>query len=381
MASLDVIRSSPSSSFSESTAKTSSGRQRATRMADDDDGPQRLLSGGPVADIRRASESSDEMSSAMAQFRLRANRQEENRGMAQSYDYILEEDAPNKIREILGASWVTPEELTRLLRRAFDDVSDRWLALQAIATQRASLRVDQQLVLEAVIAEAQAAPPEEIRERKAGVHCAIKARLVGHHMALDFAPNMLRAAYRSFLTTESSDIEIYQTWISGFGAERREQVLVFMEGAIVDDMRAEDPSSTPPQFASSLARLGTLRRLRACERSFVLRVSGSALAAPFNANEKDWLHFLLAVLTDPMALDESLRYTMGVNALLHDNRDHARLINLLLFACHQLPGEPLQTQENRDLLLEGLQALGGVAYARESSAHAADPVSRNRRSA
>ncbi|VVD90624.1 SepL/TyeA/HrpJ family type III secretion system gatekeeper [Pandoraea capi] len=380
MASLDVIRPSPSSSFSESAARTSSGRQRATRTADDDDGPHRLLSGGPVADIRRAAESSDEMSSALAQFRLRANRKEENRGMAQSYDYILEEDAPNKIREILGASWVSAEELTRLLREAFDDISDRWVALQALATQHKTLRAEQQLALEVVIAEAQAAPPEEIRARKAGVHCAIKARLVGHQMALDFAPNLLRAAYRSFLTTEAPDIELYQTWISGFGFERREQVLIFMEGAIVDDMRAEDPSSTPPQFASSLERLGTLRRLRTCEHSFVLHVSRSALAAPFNASERDWLHFLLVVLTDAMGLDESLRYTMGVNALLRENGDHARLINLLLLACQQLPGEPLQTQDNRDTLLGGLRDLGGAAYARESSARAVDPTSRHRRS-
>jgi type III secretion protein W len=376
---LNVHRPSPSS-YSDVSAKTYSGRQRATRTSDDDDGPQRLITGGPVADIRRASESSDEMSSAMAQFRLRANRKEENRGMAQSYDYILEEDAPNKIREILGAAWVSPEELTRLLHKAFDDVSDRWLALQALDTQRHLLSAAQQLALETVIAQAEAAPPEEIRARKAGVHCAVKARLYGHAMTLEFAPNLLRAAYRSFLTADAPDIEIYQTWISGFGFARREQVLDFMEGAIVDDMRADDPSSTPGQFTSSLGRLTTLRSLRTLEHGFVLLVSGSALAAPFNSSEKDWLHFLLVILTDPTALDESLRYTMGVGAITREIREHSQLLNLLLFACQKLPGEPLQCQEDRDAIITGLRDLGTAAYARESSAAAADPVSRHRRS-
>ncbi|ANI21629.1 hypothetical protein AB870_12255 [Pandoraea faecigallinarum] len=378
MPDLNVNRPSPSS-YSDASAKTYSGRGRAAKTADDD-GPHRLLGGGPVADIRRASESSDEMSSAMAQFRLRANRQEENRGMAQSYDYLLEEDAPNKIRAILGAAWVSPEELMRLLHKAFDDVSDRWLALQALHAQRHTLGAAQQLAIETALTQAEAAPPDEIRARKAGVHCAVKARLYGHAMTLPFAPKLLRAAYRSFLTTEAPDIEIYQTWIAGFGAERREQVLDFMEGAIVDDMRAGDPSSTPGQFTSSLGRLTTLRGLRTCEHSFVRLVSESALAAPFNSSEKDWLHFLLVILTDPAALDESLRYTMGVSAIVREMRDHSRFLNLLLFACQRLPGEPLLTPGARDIILTGLRELGGAAYARESSAGAADPVSRHRRS-
>lgn len=380
MTSLDGVRTSPTT-FSETSAKTHSNRQRAGQTADDDDGHLHLLSGGPVDQIRRAYDASDEMSSAMSQFRMRLLRRDEDRGMEQSYAYLLEEDAPNKIREILGTPWISPETLTRLLHDAFPDVSDRWMALQALHSQRTTFSAAQQLALEAVIAQAEAAPPQEIRERRAGIHCAIKARLIGHAMGLEFAPAMLRAAYRNFLSTEAPDIEIYQTWIAGFGAERRAQVLQFMEGALVDDMQSADPSSTPQEFLTPLERLGILRRLRACERTFVMQVSASPLAAPFNAREADWLCFVLVILTDPLALDDAMRDVTGQAAMVHDNGAHGRLIGLLYRACSELPGEPLQRQDARDVLLESLRDMAGAAYRGERSDAAADPVSRHRRSA
>jgi len=380
VASLEAIR--PSSSSISQTVATSQGRQRAVRSHDDEDGPQRILSGGPVADIRKTLESADEMSSVMAQFRLRTMRKEENRGMAQSYDYILEEDAPNKILAILGASWVTAEGLSRLLKDAFDDVTDRWLALQALDTQRESLDSAQQQALTEAIQLAQDAPRKEIRERKAGIHCAIKARLSAKQMPLEFGPRMLRAAYREFLINDAGtpDIDIYQSWISRFGYTRREQVLNFIEATFVDDMRSLDPSSTQAEALSPTQRLNVLKRLRSCERTFVQRVSTSPFAEPFNANEEDWLHFVLAILTDPRALDECMSAVAGPAALLQDNGAHGRLIGLLYRACSDLPGEPLQTQEARDVLLDGLRDLADAAYRRERSDRASDPVSRHRRS-
>lgn len=363
--------------------KTAASHHQATRMADDDDdGASQRILGGPVADVRRAQDASDEMSSAMAQFRSRALRSaEERRGLDDSYAHLLDDSAPDKVQRILAASWASPEELGRMLTTEFPDVSDRWLAIKVLISQRDLLSPEQQTALDSVLAQAEAAPPEEVRHRLAGIHCAIKARLCSNEMPLAYTPSMLRAAYRNFLCGEVSDIEIYQNWIGDFGFARRAQVLHFMEGALVDDMRANDPSSTAREFLSPLSQLGVLRRLRTCESTFVAQVSTSPMARPFNDRERDWLHFLLAILTDPAALDEALRDVTGDAAMLQGFDAHSRLIGLLQRACGALPGEPLQTQEARDAVLDGLKTFADAAYRRETVVMNADPVSRDRRSA
>jgi type III secretion protein W len=377
--SLDAIRHSPS--FSEAPAKPQGGRFSAAKAVEDDDGPLRLLTGGPVSDIVRAACSADEGTAAGAQFGVRSSlRRREGQSVDDSYAYLLDEDAPQKIRAILATTWVSPEALTRLLYDAFADISDRWLALQVLVTERDTLDAHRQAALDTVLAQAQDVPADAVRERKAGIHCAIKARLTSVEMRLEYTPAMLRATYRSFLSSDAPDIEVYQSWIAGFGYERRALVLQFVEGALVDDMQSADPSCTPTGFLTPLARLGILRRLRSCERTFVAQVSQSPHAAPFNSREEDWLHFVLAVLTDPATLDESMREVTGSAALLHDNGAHGRLIGLLHRACSALPGEPLQTPQAREALLDGLRLLAGSAYRGERSDGALDPVSRHRRS-
>ncbi|VVE04149.1 SepL/TyeA/HrpJ family type III secretion system gatekeeper [Pandoraea pneumonica] len=364
--------------------KVVTNHHRSTRTADDDDdgGARRILVGGPGADLRRALDASDEMSSVMAQFRSRALRSsEEHRGVDDSYARLLDDAAPDRIQRILAASWHSPNELARMLLTHFPDVSDRWLALKVLISQRETLSTEQQAALDIVLAQAEAAPPEEVRERLAGIHCAIKARLCSSEMPLACTPSMLRAAYRNFLCDEAGDIEVYQNWIGNFGFARRAQVLHFMEGALVDDMRANDPSSTAREFLLPLTRLGVLRRLRTCESTFVAQISTSPMARPFNDREQDWLHFLLAILTDPAALDGALRDVTGDAAMLQGFEAHSQLIGLLQRACSALPGEPLQSQDARDAVLDGLSALAQTAYRRESVATHADPVSRDRRSA
>ncbi|VVD64307.1 SepL/TyeA/HrpJ family type III secretion system gatekeeper [Pandoraea iniqua] len=362
--------------------KTTASRHRSTRMAEDDDGPPRQVLAGPVADVQRAQNAADEMSAAMAQFRSRALRSsEERRGLDDSYAHLLDESAPDKIQRILAATWTSPDELARRLSADFPDVSDRWLALRILIAQRETLAPEQQAVLDAVLAQAETAPPQEVRERLAGIHCAIKARLAHTGMPLAYTPSMLRAAYRNFLCGDEADVEVYQNWVAGFGFERRTQVLHFMEGALVDDMRANDPSSSAREFLLPLARLAVLRRLRTCETAFITRVSTSPLARPFNDRAQDWLHFLLAILTDPQALDGALRDVTGDAAMRQGFDAHGKLIGLLQRACRMLPGEPLQTPDARDAVLDGLLRFADAAYRREPVAAAADPASRHRRSA
>ncbi|WP_176398996.1 type III secretion system gatekeeper subunit SctW [Pandoraea sp. PE-S2T-3] len=371
----------PSVRFAQTQEKTAASRHRASQMAEDDDGPTRQILAGPVADIQRAQNASDEMSAAMAQFRSRALRSsEERRSLDDSYAHLLDESAPNKIQRILAATWASPETLARMLCVDFPDVSDRWLALRILISQRESLAPAQQHALDTLLAQAEAAPPQEVRERLAGVHCAIKARLANAGMPLGYTPAMLRAAYRNFLCGDEADVEIYQNWIAGFGFDRRTQVLHFMEGALVDDMRANDPSSTAREFLLPLTRLAVLRRLRTCEATFITRVSTSPLARPFNDRAQDWLHFLLAILTDPQALDGALRDVTGDAAMRQGFDAHGKLIGLLQRACQLLPGEPLQTQDARDAVLDGLLRFAEAAYRREPVAAGADPVSRDRRS-
>ncbi|GAB3629533.1 SepL/TyeA/HrpJ family type III secretion system gatekeeper [Pandoraea terrae] len=368
MAGLDRIdagvASRPRIDARESPRNVKAGRlRRESTVADDDaTGPAlrgvKLVNTGPVAQMRRAAEMVDEMSAGMTQFRVRRQYGDERTRMEESYERILEEEAPAHIEKIQSAPYATLDHLRRMLRERFPDVSDRFLAIRALLQQCGGGDPERHAILQTLRDEVAAeAPPKALY---GGMNCALKARLFGS--AMEVTPSLLRAAYRSFLMSQSADIEVYASWIATFGHQRRIDVLHFMERALVDDCRAIVPSCSAAEFGNLLGRLCQVRRLRSGEAAFIGQVMASRCAMSFNDREKDWIYFYVGILSRPASLDSLLAEISAERAMQRGYDDHGQLIEMLRCACGSLPDDIFADPAIKLALLHQFEHLAQTAY-------------------
>ncbi|WP_337883751.1 YopN/LcrE/InvE/MxiC type III secretion system gatekeeper [Chromobacterium haemolyticum] len=340
-------------------AQRDAQRQGEARQAE----AQQVEDTSPAAEVQRFAQSTDEMSAALTQFRNRRDYDKKLGHLADSFERVLDEEAQPKAQQILHVAkshGVSAEELLRQARSLFPDDSDLVLVLRELLRRRQLdevVRKRLQALLKQV--EDQAEP----KPLKAGINCALKARLFGKTLSL--SPGLLRASYRQFLESEAAEVEIYADWVGSYGYQRRALVLDFIEGALLADIDSLDASCSRLEFGNLLGRLSQLKLLRSADALFVGRMLGNPQVCAFNPHEADWLLFLLSLLQQPQQLDGLLAETVGDTALLSRHSEHSSLLQALYQACKALPPQLFVDERWLDALQEEFRHLAAIAYRHE----------------
>ncbi|WP_324606825.1 YopN/LcrE/InvE/MxiC type III secretion system gatekeeper [Chromobacterium haemolyticum] len=340
-------------------AQRDAQRQGEARQAD----AQQVEDASPAAEVQRFVQSTDEMSAALTQFRNRRDYDKKLGHLADSFERVLDEEAQPKAQQIVNVAkshGISAEELLRQARSLFPDDSDLVLVLRELLRRRQLdevVRKRLQALLKQVEDQAEAKP------LKAGINCALKARLFGK--ALSLSPGLLRASYRQFLESEAAEAEIYADWVGSYGYQRRAVVLDFIEGALLADIDSLDASCSRLEFGNLLGRLSQLKLLRSADALFVGRMLSNPQVCAFNPSEADWLLFLLSLLQQPQQLDGLLAETVGDTALLSRHSEHSTLLQALYQACKAPPPQLFVDERWLDALQEEFRRLAAIAYRHE----------------
>ncbi|KVZ41448.1 YopN/LcrE/InvE/MxiC type III secretion system gatekeeper [Burkholderia ubonensis] len=317
----------------------------------------------PAAEVQRFVQSTDEMAAALTQFRNRRDYDKKLGHLADSFERVLDEEAQSKAQQIIqvaNAHRISVAELLRQVRTLFPDDSDLVLVLHELLRRRQ---------MEEVVRKRLQALLKQVEDRaepkllKAGINCALKARLFGK--ALQLSPGLLRASYRQFLQSEAREVDVYADWIGSYGYQRRATVLDFMEGALLADIDSQDASCSRLEFGYLLGRLGQLKLLRSSDAVFVGGLLANENVCEFNGNEADWLLFLLSLLQLPQELDALLADVVGRSALLRRHGEHSILLQALYRACKALSPTLFVDAHWQDTLLEDLRRMANIAYEHE----------------
>lgn len=316
-----------------------------------------------VAQVEHFVQTTDEMSAAMAQFRNRREYEKKNDSLSGSFERVLDEEALPKAKQILQVAKghnVSPEELLSQARALFPDDSDLVLVLRELLRRR---KVGEVVTLRLQALLQQVEDQAEPKPLKAGINCALKARLFGN--TLELRPGLLRASYRQFLQSECSEIEVYADWIASYGYQRRAPVLDFIESALLVDINAQDASCSRLEFGALLNRLSQLKRLRSADAVFVNRLLASSITQAFNVHEESWLILMLSLLQQPYELDRLLADTLSRSALFSRHSEHSSLLHVLYLACKALPSSLFVDGRGHEVTLETLCQMATIAYQHE----------------
>lgn len=318
----------------------------------------------PGAEVQRFLQATDEMAAAATQFRNRRDYDKKLGHLAESFERVLEEEAQPKAQKLVqvGRSLEIPaDDLLRQARAMFPDESDLALVLREMLRRRELdevVRKRLEILLQQV--EEQAEP----KKLKAGINCALKARLFGK--ALMMNPAVLRASYRQFLMSDTEAVvDTYADWISSYGYQRRAKVLDFIEDSVVTDIDAQEPSCSQLEFGYLLGRLSQLKLLRSADLRFVSGLLADPVVCSFNGNEADWLVVMMSLFQQAPDLDLLLADTVGRSALLSRHREHSLLLQALFSACRELPPSLFAFEGWYEELLDSLRHLAGIAMRHE----------------
>ncbi|XBS70281.1 type III secretion system gatekeeper subunit SctW [Acerihabitans sp. KWT182] len=241
----------------------------------------------PVGQLLKFLQSSDEMSALASQFANRRLFDKKGDSLSDSFERVLDEDAIPKAKSLLKVASVKEESLVNLLlyaRSLFPDDSDLIMVLRELLRQKLSgtLRERLQSLLDEVVAQANP------RESKAGINCALKARLFGQKY-LALKPPLLRKSYRRFLQNDQNAVEDYKDWISAYGYQYRGPVLDFINAALLTDIDSQDPSCSRLEFGYLIGKLSQLKRLRSGDELFIKKLINNKYIIKLNRSEPEWL--------------------------------------------------------------------------------------------
>lgn len=331
--------------------------ERAPVPTDDD--------ASPAAAVSRFVQNSDEMAAALrSQFRRRGEVADKLETLGDNFERVLEEDVLPKAMQVLAIARQTSRTLEWALQQArqqFPDASDLVLVLSELLRQRqmpVAARQRLEAMLQAVLHQA---PPKRL---KAGINCALKARLFGRKLALK--AGMMRETYRAFLESDDDPVGCYEDWIALYGAHHRADVLGFIEAALLTDIDAQDPSCSRAEFGQLLMRLGQLKRLRSADSLFVLGLCNHSLVKRHNPEESAWLLFLLGVLRHPDALSPLLHEALGAAVLLSTHQQRSSVLQVVRQACLALPHELFADESSLQRLAEQFTRLATLAFDQEA---------------
>ncbi|CAM3402619.1 MULTISPECIES: type III secretion system gatekeeper subunit SctW [Yersinia] len=345
-----------------SSEKSANTQKAAQEGAVNSDETQNIADDSPAAAVQRFGDSIDEMSILLSQFRNRRDYEKKIGSASESsFEQILDEDVLPKVYALLKVtSSVDGSNIKNLLqqvRSLFPDDSDLVLVLRELLRRRnidEVVRRRLKIMLQQV--EKQANP----RRLKAGINVAFKARLFGKALQLD--PALMRESYRDFLESDAHEVEVYQDWISTYGAKHRAAVVDFMESSLLSDMDAQDPSCSHIEFGNLLGRLGQVKLIRSSDSAFIDNVLKNALIRAHNDSEQAWLLFMLCVLQHPEHIKDYLQEAIGERIKLSKHAERSSLLHIISQACKNLPRELFYEPEDADVLAREFERLATIAY-------------------
>lgn len=313
----------------------------------------------PASEQWKYLQSTDEMSAAMAQFlnrRLLDNKKKDEE-IFSHFDSILDEDVVGKSTRIVSAASndkTGMEFLLKFANQMFSDNSDLVLVLRNILNNQVLDEVTKKKLKELL---KEVETKSDFRKVKAGINCALKAKLFGKQISLD--PRMLRVAYREFLFNEESPIDAYINWIGSFGYTKRAAVIDFFESALLSDINSLDPSCSRVEFGYYLLKLNELQLIKSTEHFFIKRILESEVISKFNHDEKDWLFFLMGILKNPHSVNSMLADVLGKKALDAKRKEIANILSLLNQECARLPEVLFPDEEQRQGILTYFRTMIG----------------------
>lgn len=240
---------------------------------------------------QKLADMADDMANVAAQFRNRKEFERERAVLGGDFDRVLEDDGlADKVQELLAASAV-PDGIVRDLlaqaRMLFVDDSDLYIVLRELLKKKWLLQVQRTRLLMLAGAIERDTDPKLL---KAGINCALKAKLFGATLALK-AP-LLRQTYRRFLDADDQPLEIYENWIACYGYRARHVVLDFVEESLSTDIRSEDPSCSHLEFSYLIGHMQKIRLLRTADRQFITALLSKKLLNAGADEEVEWLLLL-----------------------------------------------------------------------------------------
>ncbi|AZF15576.1 MULTISPECIES: type III secretion system gatekeeper subunit SctW [Pseudomonas] len=317
----------------------------------------------PGAQLQKFMQSVDELSTGMRSLLNRRRFESKGESLSDSFERVLEEDLLPRVQQILSIAKSGGQSLELLLQKArslFADDSDLALVLSELLRRRnldKAQRKQLEQMLETLVVQA---PPKRLR---AGINCALKAKLFGKAMALK--PGFLRQSYREFLENEHGPVLDYENWIALYGYTQRTVVLDFIEAALLTDIDAQEPSCSKTEFGELLKKLNQLKCLRSADLLFVGRMLGDEITRRYNGCESDWLLFLIGLLQAPEELDELLYGVLGEAVILAEPHQRAALLGAVRRGCSLLPPALYEDDEIPGLLQERFEVLMSIAFETE----------------
>ena len=317
-------------------------------------------------DLEDFVQTTDEMTAALTQFRNRRDYEKKSLIVEESFERVLDEDTIPKTQKILKIVSEMDEllshDLLRQARALFPDDSDLVLVLREMLRRYKFDEIKRQRIQEVLLQIEEQANPRALR---AGINCALKAKLFGKMLSL--SPTLLRASYRNFLENDAGEMAIYEEWIASYGYQRRSFILDFVETALLTDVDAQDPSCSSLEFGHLLSKLTQLKVLRSADISFIKKLLADVQVSSHNNSEAAWLVFMLAILHTPEALDALLYDVLGEAIFLSSHQKRAQLLQAIRRACKSLPLSLFSDDAAAFALLEHFDHLVGIAYHHEIS--------------
>jgi len=315
----------------------------------------------PAALQQKLVEMADDMASVASQFRNRRELEKKTSSATENFDHVLEQDAVPKSQKLLEITKVAQLSIDNLLAQArslFADESDLFLVLRELL-KRKQVSQTQRRHLEALLEKVtQEADPKML---KAGIHCALKARLFGAPLGLE--AKFLRQTYRRYLESGRSPIADYEGWISSYGYQSRHFIVDFIEESLGIDIRSEDPSCDHLEFSYLLAHMKKVHILRTADREFVGALLNRRLVPAYKEEEADWLLLFFGLTSRSIAAGQLLREMLGAS-LLATHSQRSAWINAIRSAYKRLPikllmdfPEPLDDEEIDQVIEETIVAM------------------------
>lgn len=288
----------------------------------------------PAGRLARVMAASDELSAAVnllcsQRSLLRRYRLSRTERFAQVLDEEVEDKITPLLQLLAAGTDADSQILLAQIRQLFPDDSDCVVILRDLLEQPEAEPWRQRIASLLLLARQHS----DARRVQAGINIALKARLFGQ--ALQISPALMRESYREFITSDGSEIPLYQRWIAHYGISLRQVMVDFMESALLADISALDPSCSQLEFGNSLQRCGQLKRLRSADISFV---SPLQQRYAWDGSEQQWVSLMLALLQGETELDHPDHFYLQPAA-------DAGLIQGILRGVRALPielfGEPL----------------------------------------
>lgn len=292
----------------------------------------------PAALQQKLVELADDMASVASQFRNRRELEKKASSATDNFDHVLEEDAVPKSQKLLEITKVAQLSIDNLLAQArglFSDESDLFIVLRELL-KRTQVSQTQRRQLEALLERVTREADPKIL--KAGVHCALKARLFAARLGLQ--AKFLRQTYRRYLESDRSPIADYEAWISSYGYQSRHFIVDFIEESLGIDIRSEDPSCDHLEFSYLLAHMKKVHILRSADREFVGALLSRRLVPSYKEEEADWLVLFFGLNSTSNVAGPLLREMLGAS-LLATHSQRSTWINAVRSAYKRLPIELL----------------------------------------